>query len=225
MEKIIPICLEVEFWYGLAIGISLLVGVLIPVMIVFYLIARYTKYFDFFPWATKEKHYPESARRQEYIKREASGLVLDLETGHGLTAITAARKPEVTRVVAVDMDPRALAEAMENAYSAGVWDKIEFRQGDLFDAVGDERFDYIVLNPPYLSSRAFGLIRRFLKEAKDHLRPGGRILLTISTLDTRTHEITQEEIERDYEVKVLETWMYSSERRLYLSLKERSHQA
>lgn len=173
---------------------------------------------------------------QRHVEREAEGLVLDMGTGDGIQAITAARKPEVTRVVAVDINPRALEEARENAASAGVSEKVEFRLGDLFQAVGDERFDYILFNPPYLpthpeeprdeATRAWDggptgaeAVKRFLREARDHLRLGGKILLILST---RTG-ITPEEIARDYEVEVLEEEPLFFERLLCLSLRERPH--
>lgn len=175
---------------------------------------------------------------QRHVEKEVRGLVLDMGTGSGIQAVTAARKPEVTRVVAVDINPQALEEARENALSAGVSEKIEFRLGDLFQAVGEERFDYILFNPPYLptypeeprdeATRAWDggptgaeVIRRFLRDARDHLRPVGRILLILST---RT-AITLEEIARDYEVEILEEESLFFERLLCLALREKPHEA
>jgi len=171
---------------------------------------------------------------QRHVEREVRGVVLDMGTGNGIQAITAALKPEVERVVAVDINPEALEEAEERAVSAGVSEKIEFRLGDLFQAVGEERFDYILFNPPYLPShpkeprdeatRAWDggptggeVIRRFLREAKEHLKPGGRILLVLST---RTG-ITLEEIAEDYKVEVLEEESLFFEKLLCLALRRR----
>ena len=172
---------------------------------------------------------------QRHVERESRGLVLDMGTGSGIQAITAAQKPEVKRVVAVDINPKALEEAGEKALSAGVSEKIEFRLSDLFQAVGDERFDYILFNPPYLpahpgeprdeASRAWDggpkgaeVIRRFLREARGHLRPEGRILLVLSTRSG----LTLEEIAGDYDVEILEEEPLFFEKLLCLSLREKS---
>lgn len=181
--------------------------------------------------STIYKPAEDSYLLQRHVDREVKGLVLDMGTGCGIQAITAARKPEVTRVVAVDVNLQALEEAEENAVSAGVSGKIEFRPSDLFQAVGDERFDYVLFNPPYLPTRpeeprdettraldggptGAEVIRRFLGEAKHHLKQGGRILLVLSSLTG----ITLEEIMGDYEVEVLEEEPLFFEKLLCVSL-------
>jgi len=173
---------------------------------------------------------------QRHVEKEAHGVVLDMGTGSGIQAITAAQKPEVTRVLAVDVNPQALEEAQRNGALAGVSGKIEFRLGDLFHAVGDERFDFILFNPPYLpthpeesrdeASRAWDggpkggeVIRRFLGEARNHLRQGGRILLILSTLTG----ITLEEVAKDYEVEVLEEEPLFFEKIMCVSLRASTH--
>jgi release factor glutamine methyltransferase len=54
------------------------------------------------------------------------------------------------RIVATDLAAAALEVAPRNAARHGAAERIEFRQGDLYAALGgDERFDMIVSNPPY----------------------------------------------------------------------------
>jgi SAM-dependent methyltransferase len=74
---------------------------------------------------------------------------LDICTGGGLQALLCAR--HARRVVATDLNPRALNYAEFSAQLSGI-DNIEFREGDLFEPVGDERFDLIVANPPFIIS-------------------------------------------------------------------------
>jgi SAM-dependent methyltransferase len=74
---------------------------------------------------------------------------LDLGAGGGSQALLAARHSE--RVVAVDINPRAIFYANVNARLNG-FSNVECREGDLFDAVEGERFDLIVANPPYIIS-------------------------------------------------------------------------
>lgn len=108
--------------------------------------------------------------------------VLDLGTGSGVQALHAARHG--ARVVATDVNPRALHfTALTMALSG--FSQVETREGSLFDPVGDERFDLIVSNPPFVISpggrftyRDGGmagddLCRSLVERAGRHLEPGG----------------------------------------------------
>jgi release factor glutamine methyltransferase len=141
------------------------------------------------------------------------GSVLDMGTGRGVLAIAAASEPRVTRVVAVDIDPEAVALARGRAEEQGVSERIEFRVGDLFEGLEAEEFDWILFNPPYLPSEGVAdeaswsggesgkeAIERFLGDAISYLKPSGAILIVYSSqtgLDLKA-------VERDYEVEVLE---------------------
>jgi SAM-dependent methyltransferase len=58
-------------------------------------------------------------------------VLYDLGSGDGRIAITAAQKFG-TRGVGIDIDPQRVKEANQNAQTAGVTDRVEFRQQDLF---------------------------------------------------------------------------------------------
>ena len=60
----------------------------------------------------------------------AGDVVFDLGCGDGRIVITAARQFNA-RGVSVDIDPRRIAESLENARQAGVIDRIRFRNEDL----------------------------------------------------------------------------------------------
>ena len=85
--------------------------------------------------------------------------ILDLGTGSGCLAITAAVKFAAAQVVAVDVSEAALAVARRNAERHGVADRVRFLEGDLFaplSALGPEsRFDAILSNPPYIRAGEF----------------------------------------------------------------------
>ncbi len=81
---------------------------------------------------------------------------LDLGTGCGVLALVC-RAAGIERIVATDISGRALAFARFNerlnaeTAPGGVTARpIEFRLGNLFDAVGDEEFDLILSNPPFV---------------------------------------------------------------------------
>jgi release factor glutamine methyltransferase len=126
-----------------------------------------------------------------YVESLVSGNVLDLGTGSGIQAVTAALKPEVESVLAVDINPEALRESEKRVIDAGVSGKVSFLLSDLFDEVNG-RYDWIIFNSPYLPSDGEAdehawaggaeLIERFLGGARDHLEPGGSILLIYSDL-------------------------------------------
>ncbi len=123
--------------------------------------------------------------------------VLDLCTGSGLLALVAALRG-VQQVTAVDVSWRALATAQINARLNGT--RIRTLRGSLYEPVRSERFDVIVSNPPYVPAetdelptrgleRAWDagrdgrlLLDRLLSEAPEHLRPGGQVLVTHSSL-------------------------------------------
>jgi SAM-dependent methyltransferase len=107
---------------------------------------------------------------------------LDLCTGSGAIALLLARHADV--VVGTDMSRRALRLARLNAQLNAV-EGIEWRQGDLFEPVADERFDLITANPPFVISPATEftyrdagydddtLTRGILAGAAERLREGG----------------------------------------------------
>jgi release factor glutamine methyltransferase len=137
------------------------------------------------------------------IPPDQAVAVLDLGTGSGCIAITLALERPLARVTAVDRSPAALAMAQRNAdlHSA----RVEFLTSDWFAAfmppkgLTGRRFDLIVSNPPYiaatdphlargdvrfepLSALAAGQdglddLRRLIRAACPHLRPGGVLLL------------------------------------------------
>ena len=64
-------------------------------------------------------------------KVNGEDIIYDLGSGDGRIPITAAKKFG-TRGVGIDINPQRIREANENAEKAGVTDKVQFRQEDLF---------------------------------------------------------------------------------------------
>lgn len=92
---------------------------------------------------------PPSLLLARLTLRTPVASVLDLGTGCGIQALLSAR--ESSHVVAVDVNPRALAFARFNALLNGVANA-EWRLGNLFEPVRGSRFDLVVCNPPYVVS-------------------------------------------------------------------------
>ncbi|MBS0365014.1 MAG: methyltransferase [Proteobacteria bacterium] len=119
----------------------------------------------------------------------ADAEVLDMGSGSGVCALIAAR--HARRVVAVDINAAAVRCTTINAMANDLADRIEVRQGDLFEPVAGERFDLILFNPPFLRGvprddrdrawRSPDLARRFAAGLTDHLTARGCALVVLST--------------------------------------------
>ncbi len=75
---------------------------------------------------------------------------LDLGTGSGALAVTLALELQEADVTALDRSREALWVAMANAARLGA--SVSFVQSDWFAALGDERYQLIVANPPYIAA-------------------------------------------------------------------------
>ncbi len=114
-----------------------------------------------------------------------------LEVGCGSGLVSWELAGQVKSLVALDINPHAVRAARERGVAAV--------RSDLFRGIKG-RFDLIVFNPPYLPTEQaershqwinYALdggesgretIGRFLLDLAEHLRPGGRALLLISSL-------------------------------------------
>lgn len=129
--------------------------------------------------------------------RRAMPRIVDLGTGSGIVAIVLARCCPLAVVSAVDVSAAALEVARANAarHSAPV----QFFTGDWYAPLGDEYFDLIVSNPPYVAQGdphlqqngldfepqqaltdggdGLGCIRQIISGARQHLLPGGWLLM------------------------------------------------
>ena len=115
--------------------------------------------------------------------------VLDLGTGSGVAAVAAARLG--ARVVAVDINPHAVRCTRINALLNLVDGRVDVRLGNLFAPVAGQRFDLVLFNPPYFRGTPHSLLdaawrsddaaERFAAGVADHLAPGGRAIVLLST--------------------------------------------
>src|SRR6266849_6445834 len=86
--------------------------------------------------------------------------VLDLCTGSGCLAILAARAFRNAAIDAVDMSGDALDVAARNVADYALADRVTLRRGDLFQPLGDKRYDLIISNPPYVDARGMAELPR-----------------------------------------------------------------
>ncbi len=90
---------------------------------------------------------------------QGASKVIDLGTGNGIIAIGAALLG--LDVTAVEIDRKALEKARENAEEFGV--EIDFVEKDVTEFESEERFDAVLMNPPFNIQSEEGI--KFWKKA------------------------------------------------------------
>ena len=77
--------------------------------------------------------------------------VLEIGTGSGIISVMLALLVKNIKIIAVDINEKALLLAKENAKKFNVEDKIEFRLSDLYQNVEETNIDLTISNPPYIA--------------------------------------------------------------------------
>lgn len=131
---------------------------------------------------------PASTSLAQLTLRHDVATALDLGTGCGVQALHLAGHAD--RVVATDVNQRALDLARFNAELNEVADRVDVRNGSFFEPVAGERFDLISTNPPFVISPATGrqeqrlvyrdsgmpgdqVVEHIVRTAPAHLTDGG----------------------------------------------------
>ena len=134
--------------------------------------------------------------RNEYVALVAetalpsTALAFDIGTGTGVLAAVLAQRG-VARIVATDLDERAIACARDNIERLGLHDRVTFERADLFP---NGRAPLVICNPPWLPARPSSplehavydpdsrMLHGFLGGLAAHLTPGGEGWLILSDL-------------------------------------------
>jgi ribosomal protein L3 glutamine methyltransferase len=141
---------------------------------------------------------PEGLQRW---RRAPLRRILDLCTGSGCLAILAARAFPLALVDATDLSAAALAVARRNVARYDLQSRIRLTRSDLFASLGGKRYDLILTNPPYVTSRAMrrlppeyrhepglalaagknglDVVARILAEARRHLARNGLLVCEV----------------------------------------------
>jgi release factor glutamine methyltransferase len=161
-------------------------------------------------------------------ERTADGpvAIADVGTGSGVIAICTAKHLPQGRLTAIDVCPKALEVARQNAADHGVAERIEFVESDLFAAVDPKAtFDFVVSNPPYLGAAELAktardvrrfeprlameagptgteVIQRLVPQALERLRPGGHLIVEISPV---IHEAARRVLQSNEQLELRDT--------------------
>jgi ribosomal protein L3 glutamine methyltransferase len=131
--------------------------------------------------------------------------ILDVGTGSGCIAIACAKALPRAQVDAVDLSPEALEVAAINVRRHRLRRRVRLISSDHFEALGGERYDIIVANPPYVGRKEMsglppeyrhepplalaagvdGLdsVRVILREAGAHLNTGGLLIVEVGNTE------------------------------------------
>ena len=104
-----------------------------------------------------------------------NGQVLDLGCGWGLIGITIAGTNPQTCVTMSDVNERAVMLAVRNSEKNDV--QTHCVQGDGFESVQGNRFDWIITNPPIRAGKQ--VIYRMFADSTRFLTSSGRLVLVI----------------------------------------------
>lgn len=98
-------------------------------------------------WALKKAPCPQAGGRNGTVE---PFRILDMGTGTGCVLIALLSELPQATGVAADISPQALAIARRNAEKNKMSSRIDFVESDWMSALGDQQFDLIVSNPPYI---------------------------------------------------------------------------
>lgn len=142
-----------------------------------------------------------------FPSHDAVGSILDLCTGSGCLAILLAHAYPDARVDAVELSPDAFEVAKTNVERHGLQQRVSLFKGDAFEPLAGLTYDLIVTNPPYEPASVLshipaefrhepemalvsdvdgmGVVNKILHHAREHLNPGGILVMEIGGLRER----------------------------------------
>lgn len=138
-------------------------------------------------------------RALEHLQGLDNPRVLDVGTGTGAIALAIVDEHPGAQVTAIDVSHDALALARENLDLAVVNGRVRLVEHDLTEGLGDDAFDLVVSNPPYVEPEdidtlqpevrdweprialvARGATEAVARASTEALRPGGWVVLEIA---------------------------------------------
>ena len=151
--------------------------------------------FEVHPHVFSPAIFPDTQFFAPLVAARAGGRFLEIGTGTGVIAALAAMRG-ASYVVATDINPAAVANAVANFATHKLKDKSDVRLGDVFEPLKkDEKFDVMFWNVPFmytdrehLSMLEMALydshyrgLQKYMSGADKHLVAEGRVLIGFSS--------------------------------------------
>ncbi|MHA1589366.1 MAG: HemK2/MTQ2 family protein methyltransferase [Candidatus Njordarchaeales archaeon] len=154
---------------------------------------------------------------QSALKYVKPGMrIIEIGVGTGAIAVLLAKKGAI--VYGTDISEKAIECAYRNAIKNNV--SLNLAVGNFFGPFSNLRFDMVLFNPPYLPSDEYDYLLKpyeklaliggkygyeitleFIRQSRNKLRLGGKILIVISTL-TKPEKIINYARSRGFRVKI-----------------------
>jgi tRNA1Val (adenine37-N6)-methyltransferase len=87
-----------------------------------------------------------------WSNRFAHGKILDIGTGCGLMACMLAQSNPDVRIDAIEIHPEVAILALENIQNSPFKNQIQVINGDIRSISTEERYDFIICNPPFFTN-------------------------------------------------------------------------
>ncbi len=151
--------------------------------------------FRVLPNVFSPKYFKDTELFAQHLPVREGEEMLEIGPGTGALSIEAAYRG-ASRVVAIDINPDAVKNTLENIELHHMDDIVEVRFGNLYDGIHvGEKFDTIFWNTPFglvdskdipdlekaVFDPGYRSTERFIKEASTYLKPDGRLLIGFST--------------------------------------------
>lgn len=140
-------------------------------------------------------------RFSPWVEEEKVKRILDIGTGSGCIAVACALAFPAATVDAVDISVGAEEVARINVEKHGLVGRVEVLHSDLYQSLEDRRYDIIIANPPYVSTREYrelpeeyrhepvvgleagedglDIVRRILAESRPHLNDNAILVVEV----------------------------------------------
>ena len=119
--------------------------------------------------------------------------ILDVGTGTGLIALMCAQKQPFANIDAVELDPAAARQAIENFKNSPWSNQLKVIQTDFQSFTSEKKYDVIISNPPYFDENTSSpeiqrrlarhtqalTLSNLIRQAKKMLKPQGNIQLIL----------------------------------------------
>lgn len=145
----------------------------------------------------------------EHLSNIDDPLFCDIGTGSGCIAVSILHEVPNAKATALDISRAALEVARDNARRHGVENRLCLLESDVYDALGDEKFELIAANPPYVpvvdfsglqaevrdfeprvaltdEGNGLSVIETIIREATRYLTSGGLLLVEIGFNQSET---------------------------------------
>ncbi len=152
------------------------------------------KEFIVYPNVFSPKYFNDTEFFAKELPVNKGDEILEIGCGTGIVSIFAAWKG-ASSIIATDINPDAVKNAMENVRLYNLENRITPLQGDVFGPIKNDRFDVIFWNVPFAYVKRRGIsmteravydpgyrsLKKLIHEAKEYLKPGGRLLIGFSS--------------------------------------------